>query len=253
MKLTHLTLIIASLLTILVLCIPTPLSTSTTSHAVTINTIDDMYSVEEKIVLDQTNATIELFVQSGINDLSVIINNTDLSPIMTTENIYQINYSQGLNQEQTTLIISYSFPKDTSMSYSKQFVYNTSSFTITLDGKNLASHENLNRGSTLTIQLPEEQDTSKSLNLFSTILIGLLIVLLLVTTMYGIRKRGGERPRNRDVESSELLVTEKSLLMNVLKEIEKKHRDKKISDETYGKLKSYYKQQTVDIMSNLED
>ena len=139
------------------------------------------------------------------------------------------------------------------MQFSKDIIYDTPLLTITLDNQNFASYENLDVDTSLLLNIPEQQDTSKSLNLFSTILIGLLVVLLIVTTMYGMRKRGNGKTRNRDVESSELLATEKALLMNVLKDIEKKHRDKKISDETYEKLKSFYKQQTVEIMSSLED
>lgn len=244
------------ILSISIITVLTPLSVlanTNQSHSTAITTIDDTYSVEEKITLTQTNDIIEFFVQSDINDLSIIINNTDIDFIKISDNRYQVNYSTGLGQEKTILTLSYSVPKKTAMEYTKEFLSNTSLFTVTLDNQNIASFENVNMGTSILLQIPEEQDTSKSLNLFSTILIGLLVVLLIVTTTYSLRKRGNGNQRNRDVESSELLTTEKALLMNVLKEIEKKHRDKKISDETYEKLKSHYKQQTVDIMSNLED
>jgi hypothetical protein len=238
--------------TILVLT-PSVLANTSQSHSTAITTIDDTYSIEEKITLTQTESIIEFFVQSDIKDLSVIINNTDIEFNKISDNLYQVNYSAGLDKEKTIVTISYSYPKKTTLEYSKEFLSNTSIFSITLDNQNIASYENIKTGTTILIHLPEEQDTSKSLNLFSTILIGLLVVLLIVTTTYSLRKRGNGEQRNRDVESSELLTTEKALLMNVLKEIEKKHRDKKISDETYEKLKSHYKQQTVDIMSSLED
>ena len=39
----------------------------------------------------------------------------------------------------------------------------------------------------------------------------------------------------------------------MLKDIEKQHRGKQISDETYTKLKSEYKQHAVTVMQKLED
>ena len=41
--------------------------------------------------------------------------------------------------------------------------------------------------------------------------------------------------------------------MEVLKDIEKQHRAKKISDDTYHKLKDQYKQDAVETMKQLED
>ena len=54
-------------------------------------------------------------------------------------------------------------------------------------------------------------------------------------------------------ESEELLQAKKTLLMTSLKDIEKQHRGKKISDDTYHKLKNYYKQQAVDAMKKLDE
>jgi len=54
-------------------------------------------------------------------------------------------------------------------------------------------------------------------------------------------------------ESEELLNTKKMLLMSFLKDIEKQHRSKQISDDTYHKLKERYKQEAVEAMKQLED
>jgi len=48
-------------------------------------------------------------------------------------------------------------------------------------------------------------------------------------------------------------VTLINLLLSILKDIEKKHRSKDISDETYHKLKDEYKQQAVEVMKKIED
>lgn len=227
---------------------------STISHDITITSIDDTYVIDEKIIVQQDNDTISFKVQSSATDVSVIINNSDITLTRIDDNEYRFNYSEGLNNDETFMTLSYSSPKkDLMMTFEKEFTYDTNAFTITYDGQLISSGEDMGAESRISIQLPEDQDARTSLNLYTTILIVLLIVLVIVSTVYGFKKRKNGVNRNRNVESTELLSTEKSLLMNLLKEIERKHRDQKISDETYQKLKSHYKQQTVEIMSNLED
>ena len=41
--------------------------------------------------------------------------------------------------------------------------------------------------------------------------------------------------------------------MQLLKDIEKRHRAKKISDDTYHKLKDHYKNEAVETMKKMED
>jgi hypothetical protein len=240
-------------LLLLILCfIPTISAHSVKDHDIKITTIDDTLSVEEQIILkQQNNSHIDFFVPSDATDLSVIINNTDIEATAISDTIYQINYSKGIDKNQITIILKYS-QSEPSL-FNKEIIYDTTSLMLTYDGKTVSNLNSLNSGSSISINIPTEQDTKTSLNLYTTILIALLVVLVIVTSAYGIKKRGNGLKRNRDVESSEMLTTEKALLMNVLKEIEKKHRDKKISDETYQKLKTHYKQQTVDIMSSLEE
>lgn len=247
-------LIILGIISVLLTTIPSLTATTTQNHEVTIDTIDDTYSVKEKIILLQDNNTIRFYIQSGINDLSTIINNTAIEATKNSDNIYVINYTDGVDKEKTTLTLTYTYPKNqTNEKFTEKFTYDTTSFNLKLDQETITSNTHINKGSTITVHFPEKQSTTESLNLYTVILIALLVVLLIVTTIYGFKKRKNESKRNRDIESTELLSTEKALLMQVLKEIEKKHRNHKISDETYEKLKTYYKQQTVDIMTGLED
>jgi len=242
------------MLAVLFLFLSTVHANSTISHDITINSIDDTFVIDEKIIIQQDNETIYFKVQSSANDVSVIINNSDIELTRIDGNEYRFNYSEGLNNDETSMTLSYSSPKkDLMMTFEKEFTYDTNAFTITYDGQLISSAEDIKEESRISIQLPEDQDARTSLNLYTTILIVLLLVLVIVSAMYGFKKRKNGANRNRNVESTELLSTEKSLLMNLLKEIERKHRDQKISNETYQKLKSHYKQQTVEIMSNLED
>ena len=41
--------------------------------------------------------------------------------------------------------------------------------------------------------------------------------------------------------------------MSILKDLEKQHRSKSVSDETYDKLKDEYKQQAVEVMKKIEE
>ena len=50
-----------------------------------------------------------------------------------------------------------------------------------------------------------------------------------------------------------MLNAKKSLLVSVLKEIEKKHRSKQISDDSYHKLRELYKEQAVETIKKLDD
>jgi hypothetical protein len=77
--------------------------------------------------------------------------------------------------------------------------------------------------------------------------------LLGVTAIYSIKKQKPGKKRDTSTGSEEFLTTKKTLLMSILKEIEKQHRSKKISDDTYHKLKEQYKQDAVDAMKKLED
>jgi len=242
------------MISILLFTLQSATATLVSTHDVMITTFDDTYSVEEKLTLQQHNATIQFTIHPQTTNPYVIINNTEYTPVLVSENLYTVNYSMYSPTNKTTLTISYSYPKtEDTQQFTKKFTYNTTTFTILLDQQTISSSKQVNADATITVQFPTQQDTVQSLNLFTIILIALLFILLIVTSVYGFKKRKNGNKRHRETESSELLTTEKSLLMNVLKDIEKKHRDHKISDETYDKLKTHYKQQTVDIMSNLQE
>jgi hypothetical protein len=55
------------------------------------------------------------------------------------------------------------------------------------------------------------------------------------------------------MESEELLTLRKTILLNALKDVEKQHRAKTVSDDTYNKLKDELKQQAVGVMKQLDD
>jgi hypothetical protein len=67
------------------------------------------------------------------------------------------------------------------------------------------------------------------------------------------KKQATTKKKQTVGDSEELLSIKKTLLMEILKEIEKQHRSNKISDDTYNKLKDEYKQDAVQTMKKLED
>ena len=79
-----------------------------------------------------------------------------------------------------------------------------------------------------------------------------MVIILIASTLLLMRKQR-TKAKKSIVESDETLATKKALLLSVLKDIEKKHRSKDISDDTYNKLKEEYKQQAVEVMKKIDD
>jgi len=66
-------------------------------------------------------------------------------------------------------------------------------------------------------------------------------------------KQKSTKKKDMSSGSEEFLSTKKTLLMELLKDLEKQYRAKKISDDTYHKIKEQYKQEAVDTMKKLEN
>lgn len=245
-------------LTMLVFFMGQAISVSTSSHNVQLEPGDDLIYVTEKISLDQTqtNDTIrELFfwIPTDASDIQASVNNTIIPTALHEDNLYQANLSdiKESNLISKPIELTYRLPIGLQQ-FSIKMLRNTSQLTISYDGDEIASGTTLVTDSSYMVSVPVESDTAL-FNVYTLTLTILLIILLLVSFVYGIRKKKNGKTRKRAFESQEVLSTEKTLLMDVLKKIEKLHRSEKMSDDTYHKLKGYYKQQTVEIMSQMED
>jgi hypothetical protein len=105
------------------------------------------------------------------------------------------------------------------------------------------------------------EKTSKTIAVSSNIsiyhyIIVLLVIIIIIILIVSRRTSKTAVPSKKTelkTASEELLSTKKALLMEVLKDIEKKHRSKQISDDTYHKLKDKYKQEAVQAMKQLDD
>jgi hypothetical protein len=170
----------------------------------------------------------------------------------TSENIYQANLST-LDIEmdsQPKLELSYSIDKN-SESFKKDLLRNTSSIKVVFDDITLYTASNLMMDAGFTLSLYKPTETPLSLYLIIGVI--LILILLVVVTIYALKKPKAAKTKKSVGESEELLSTKKSLLMTILKDIEKQHRAKQISDDTYHKLKEQYKQEAVNAMKKLED
>lgn len=226
------------------------------THNIVISTSSDSISVEERLTIKGNNpneiySNLEFWLQDGAQSLTVLVNN---NPISSTFNgyVYNCNVSTLNITTDTTIqvTISYTLGKDTK-EFTKTLTYNATSISVKFNNENIFSGENMESGNSFTVKL--YTPTEAPLSWYIIAIVSLLIILVLVLTFYSFRKQKTSKIKEIASESKELLETKKNLLMSLLKDVEKKHRSNDISDDTYHKIKDYYKQEAVMTMKKLED
>jgi len=255
--------IICILICIAALLIPTTLAQEeyleTDTHSIVISTTDNALDVAETLTIhgnsNQTYSIIKFWVQNDAQSINVIIGqNEEVSSTPIGNNTYACDIS-SFNppikmDSQIQLDISYTLSKDTK-NFEKKMIRNTTTLKVQFDKNNILEESNLKADTYLNLQLYKPTETP--ISWYIIISISLLIILLVVSTAYLFRKQKLSKVKEIAGESEELLNTKKLLLMSILKDIEKQHRAKQISDDTYDKLKDIYKQQAVETMKKLED
>jgi len=254
--------IVCILICIATLLIPTTLAQEeyleTDAHNIVISTGDNALAVTETLTIhgnsNQTYSIIKFWVQSEAQKINVIVENNGVSYTSIGNNTYICNIS-SFNppirmDSKIQVVISYTLSKDIK-NFKKTIIRNTSSLSVEFDKNNLYNGENLLAGVSFSLLLYKPTETP--ISWYIIISISLLIILLVVSTAYLFRKQKLSKVKERAGESEELLNTKKLLLISILKDIEKQHRTKQISDDTYNKLKDIYKQQAVETMKKLED
>jgi hypothetical protein len=225
------------------------------NHSIIINEVNNNYQIRETILVDTNQITNESFYYFSTpldaEELQVIIENTVIDDIIKQDAIYKINLS-NINKSNEKVVIDaiYYMPLST-MYFNKMFLHNTSNVNLEFEGIGIFSNSLQLQDTSIKLKLAKTI-VSETYNLYIMILVFLLVIIIIVTSWYAFFRRKNGSIRNRTFESTELLEIEKTLLMNILKEIEKLHRNQKLSDDSYHKLKNYYKNQTVDIMSVIE-
>ena len=238
--------------------IPTSGSIENTNHSIEITEVNNSYQVKEHIIIDSsilTNSSQYQFLLPSTaeeDELSIVIDNIQLSNPQHSNSIYVIDINQtSIEQETVVIDLTYYLPLST-IYFEKTFLDSTANVKIVFEDTTIFESNIQTENAEIQIKLVRSVQPD-SFNLYTLMLIVLLVIIILVTSYYAFIKRKNGKERKRNLESSEMLETEKTLLLSLLKEIEKMHRSQKISDDSYHKLKTYYKNQTVEIMSSLED
>lgn len=227
----------------------------TTNQIIEITTKDSYISVKEMLTIqgdsEEIYTVIPFWIQSGANEISILINSNEVE-FSSIGNQYISNIT-ALNITQSSALnieLTYQLEK-TIEKFDKTVLRNTSLISIDFDKINLFSGNNWVSGNSISLKLYKPPETP--LSSYIIIAIVLFIILLVVSTLYIFRRKSVTKVKETAGESKELLTTKKTLLMEVLKDIEKKHRANQISDDTYHKLKDQYKQQAVETMKKLEE
>lgn len=227
------------------------------NHSIEIKTENRKIMVNEIITLggktNETFKTASFWIQNGATDINVKSEETELTKAGQTNNIhtYTILSPDVTKDSAITVTLSYKLPVQTESFQKRLLLNNTGKISVKLDGKEIFSATDLKNNSFFDLTLFEIAEAPLTWYIIGFII--LMIILLGVTAIYSFKKPKSVKKRDTSIGSEELLNTKKALLMSLLKDIEKQHRYKKISDDTYHKLKEQYKQEAVDSMKKLED
>ena len=224
------------------------------SYLIEIEGVNGKITVKESISLTgETNETVSFWIQNGATDYSIESTGIELTKIDQNNNVYSYNISSPnvTMDMQITVTLNYNLPEQTEGFQKKLLFNNTAQISVKWNDKEIYSAKNLGNNSYFDLTLYDIAETPLTWYIIGFIV--LLIILLGVTTLYSFKKQKLTKKRDTSGGSEELLNTKKTLLMELLKDIEKQHRSKKISDNTYHKLKEQYKQEAVDTMKKLED
>jgi hypothetical protein len=225
-----------------------------------ITTSESFLSIVETYSIDaESSETLSFWIQEDPINLKILIDGISLdynTTLPNPSNKYFCNISDLNITTDTNIQVSYLLDKDTS-EFEKVLQYNANSILISFDGSEIYEGSNFYFGNSFTVVLQKppqaETVTVESIPMWVYGVIVILIIFLLVSFLFRSKKQKTTKSKESVGGSVELLSTKKALLMEVLKDIEKKHRAKEISDNTYHKLKDKYKQEAVEAMKQLED
>jgi hypothetical protein len=223
---------------------------------VEITTESDAVAVVETHTIDTPESdTIAFWIQSGHSDLAITIDDS-AATATSSNNVYYVNISEFEITSESIIEAKYSLAENTE-EFEKNLQYDTNSLTISFDGNEIYSGSDLASGSTLNIalqkQTPGQTVTVENIPIWVYIIIAVLVILLIVALMRPSKKQKSTTKKESIGISEELLTAKKAMLMEILKEIEKRHRSGQISDDTYHKLKGEFKQEAVETMKQLDD
>ena len=214
------------------------------SYDISLEKTDKGYDVTEHLVVEGNNDTnVIVWIQGEADGVSVEANGSKTN-FSVSGNLYSINLTGLKNPD---ISIHYCLPESTEK-FMKQVLYQCKELTVKLDGEVIYQGVNLTEGSYISFSIKERVTERTNYYMYSTLFLLLILVIVLA---YSVRSK--KKMEKRESESTELLEAKKELLMNVLKEIEKRYRSKELSEDIYNRLKEDFKRETVNIVRKLEE
>jgi hypothetical protein len=230
---------------------------------VTISPTNTGLQVDETIKITNTGteniSSLRFWIQQDIQDavkITELQSGTELVPLITgnirTCNLSVVNLSI-IPTGSMTLQVTYHLPTNTQI-FIKTLLYNTTSFSVTYENRDLFKGEHLIYSSEAsnTIQIRLYNPTEAPLNITMIVII-LAVAIIILTILLFLLTKQRAKSKKAIAESEETLTTKKTLLLSLLKDLEKQYRAHTISDETYSKIKDEYKHHAVDAMKKLDD
>jgi biopolymer transport protein ExbD len=230
---------------------------------VTISLTNTGLQVEETVRVTNTGTenvtSLRFWIQQDILDAAKITelqSGKDLVPLITgnirTCNLSSMNLSMIPNASMT-LQVMYHLPSG-AQNFIQTMLYDTTLFSVSYENRDLFQGEHLLYGSEANnaIQIRLYKPTEAPLNITMIIIVFLVVIIVLAVLLLLLKKQRS-KTKKAVSESEETLSTKKTLLLSLLKDLEKQFRAKSISEETYTKIKDEYKQDAVDVMKKLDD
>jgi len=213
------------------IAIASDIGISTEQQIITISISNNGLIVEENIKVTNdaphiNMTSIRFWIQQDATDVEILAveSGVHLSSNISS-NIRECSLSKhnlSLNPEDTLDIrLTYTLPTNTKY-FEKTILYNTASLQIKYEGDELYQGEHLvyNTESN-SVQILLHRPTESPVNIIYIVIIFLLVVFLIASTLLLMRKQR-RKTKKLIVESEETLATKKTLLLSLLKDVEKK-------------------------------
>jgi hypothetical protein len=232
-------------------------------HIVTISLANAGLQVDETFKVtnkgNQNVTSVRFWIQQssqGTVRITEKQSGTELVPLITgniqTCNLSAVNLTIA-PESFLTIQVTYYLPTNEQY-FEKTLLYDTTFFSVTYGDRDLFKGEYLIYGSDVNnaIRIRLYQPSEAPLSITMIIIVFVVVIIVLAALLFLLKKQRS-KAKKTVAESEETLTTKKTLLLSLLKDLEKQNRAQSISNETYTKIKDEYKQQAVDVMKKLDD